>query len=49
MMLSLKYSLKCCTSLNLFEFGFGNSKEKNGKGIRKSKEKGKEKAAQSAH
>jgi hypothetical protein len=27
-MLSLKYSLKCCTSLNLFEFGFENSIEK---------------------
>jgi hypothetical protein len=27
-MLSLKYSLKCCTSLNLFEFGFENPIEK---------------------
>jgi hypothetical protein len=27
-MLSLKYSLKCCTSLSLFEFGFENSIEK---------------------
>jgi hypothetical protein len=27
-MLSLKFSLKCCTSLNLFEFRFENSIEK---------------------
>jgi hypothetical protein len=45
-MLSLKYSLKCCTSLNLFEFEtyfeFGFEKpyrKRNGKGIRKFREK----------
>jgi hypothetical protein len=27
-MLSLKYSLMCCTCLNLFEFGFENPIEK---------------------
>jgi hypothetical protein len=27
-MLSLKYSLKCCTCLNLFEFGIENPIEK---------------------
>jgi hypothetical protein len=53
-MLSLKYSLKCCTNLNLFEFKtwfeFGFEKpyrKRNGKGIRKFREKEKEKAAQS--
>jgi hypothetical protein len=45
-MLSLKYSLKCCTSLNLFEFetqfefGFEKTyRKRNGKGIRKFREK----------
>jgi hypothetical protein len=47
-MLSLKYSLKCCTCLNLFEFEsrIQNPIEKNRKGIRKSREKEKGKAAQ---
>jgi hypothetical protein len=54
-MLSLKYSLKCCTSLNLFEFekpsfnlDLKPYRKRNRKGIRKSREKEKEKAAQTS-